>query len=908
MLRRDEAPARDVRVVRRGIKQMNKKMRRAMIASASVLAVVCAAEAAAYDEQPAVRGENVKLQWNIPAQPLTDALIAWSEQSNYVVLIQDDLAAGVQSQPLVGFYTRFEALERLLSPSTLTYKIRNETTLVVTPRLQRASITVPAERRTAANTSVSQPADSFEYREVREQNRRSRGGEHSPEDRDQIVVTGTRIRGATPTAPVRVVTSEEIEQSGFGQIGDVVRSFPEVFAGGQNPGVIASTGSAGNQNVSNASTVNLRGVGTDSTLVLLNGRRLAGDTFFQAADISGIPLAAVERVEIVADGSSALYGSDAVAGVVNFILRNDFEGAEVTGRVSGATQGGAFEQTYSALGGVTRSGWRALANYEYAKQEGLTAGQRDITSEAVDGAHLLQPQERHSLFLSAGADLSEQLSLSVDALASKRNVDYLFQPFEFSSPLSISIDTPSFSVGTTLDWKVSDKWRVAVTGVVSGSHNDEWSRSPATTSNTRYENGLSNAEFLAEGAVSGLPSGDIRTAFGGGWRQESFDLSSATSPQSAISGDRDIKYVFGEALIPLVADSDDRPGLHSLVVSASGRFEDRSDFESAATPKVGLRYEPVAGLTLRATWGKSFKAPSFQQLLQSRTAVLFPASAFRVDGGGAAFFVTGGNPDLEPERSRSWTVGGDFSLDGRAPLTLSATYFNIDFTDRVVTPISPASTALINPIFDSFVDRDPTSQEQADLLAGVNRFVNLSGAPHNPDTVIAIVRNLQQNALSQRIEGVDVSYRQEFGALSAFANATWIDLHQQSVPAAPEVTLSGTIANVPDLRTRGGLTWETSGLAVTGIVNFVSSSTDTGVAPNADISSWTTIDANLSYDFDGDGGFLSGMRIALSATNLFDQDPPFALSPSFLQQGIFFDSTTASPLGRLVALTVRKRF
>ncbi|MCK5746462.1 MAG: hypothetical protein KAH44_09605, partial [Oricola sp.] len=72
MSRRNEAPVCGVKVVRRGIKQMNNKMRSAMIASASVLAVLCAAEAAAYDAQPAVRGENVKLQWNIPAQPLTD--------------------------------------------------------------------------------------------------------------------------------------------------------------------------------------------------------------------------------------------------------------------------------------------------------------------------------------------------------------------------------------------------------------------------------------------------------------------------------------------------------------------------------------------------------------------------------------------------------------------------------------------------------------------------------------------------------------------------------------------------------------------------------------------------------------------------------------------------------------------
>ena len=133
---------------------MNKKMKTLMAASVSVLAMSCAAKAANYDAQTVVRGESVKIEWNIPAQPLTDALIAWSEQSNYVILIQDDLAVGVQSRALIGSYTSFEALELLLSPSTLTYKIRNDTTLVVTPRLQAASLTVVGDSSPSRNASA----------------------------------------------------------------------------------------------------------------------------------------------------------------------------------------------------------------------------------------------------------------------------------------------------------------------------------------------------------------------------------------------------------------------------------------------------------------------------------------------------------------------------------------------------------------------------------------------------------------------------------------------------------------------------------------------------------------------------------------------------------------------------------
>ena len=105
---------------------MNKKTRNAIAASVSAIALICAAEAADSNAEFAAADNSVAIEWNIPAQPLTDALIAWSEQSNYVVLIEDDLTAGIRSPALTGSFTRFEALERLLAASGLTYKTRDE--------------------------------------------------------------------------------------------------------------------------------------------------------------------------------------------------------------------------------------------------------------------------------------------------------------------------------------------------------------------------------------------------------------------------------------------------------------------------------------------------------------------------------------------------------------------------------------------------------------------------------------------------------------------------------------------------------------------------------------------------------------------------------------------------------------
>src|SRR6185312_1480191 len=101
------------------------------------------------------------------------------------------------------------------------------------------------------------------------------------------------------------------------------------------------------------SGLNLRGLGPDATLTLLNGRRMSYDGLFQAVDISAIPADAVDRIEIMPDGASAIYGSDAVGGVANVILKRDFNGVTVGTRYGGATDGGLITHEYNVTAGTT---------------------------------------------------------------------------------------------------------------------------------------------------------------------------------------------------------------------------------------------------------------------------------------------------------------------------------------------------------------------------------------------------------------------------------------------------------------------------------------------------------------------------------------------------------------------------
>lgn len=139
---------------------------------------------------------------------------------------------------------------------------------------------------------------------------------------ERIEVTGSRIKRAAMlgASPVTTVTSEDIKVAGITRVEDLLNDLPAVFAGQTSGTANGATGTA---------TVDLRNLGSSRTLVLINGRRMPSGSPSAggiSADVNQIPAALVERVDVLTGGSSATYGSDAVAGVVNFILKDDFEG------------------------------------------------------------------------------------------------------------------------------------------------------------------------------------------------------------------------------------------------------------------------------------------------------------------------------------------------------------------------------------------------------------------------------------------------------------------------------------------------------------------------------------------------------------------------------------------------------
>ncbi|MDA1289668.1 MAG: TonB-dependent receptor [Proteobacteria bacterium] len=170
---------------------------------------------------------------------------------------------------------------------------------------------------------------------------------------EEVIVTGSFIRGSALDAPspVQVVDRTSIEAQGAALIWDVIKNL-EV-----NSGSFTNSGSGERSQVEGTAQINLRNLGENSTLTLINGKRVApyaaitnnGGEF---VDINAIPLVMTDRVEVLTDGGSALYGSDAVAGVVNVIMRTDFEGFELYGDLQGVEAAGdAFDTTLSGIWG-----------------------------------------------------------------------------------------------------------------------------------------------------------------------------------------------------------------------------------------------------------------------------------------------------------------------------------------------------------------------------------------------------------------------------------------------------------------------------------------------------------------------------------------------------------------------------
>lgn len=421
-----------------------------------------------------------------------------------------------------------------------------------------------------------------------------------------------------------------------------------------------------------------------------------------------------------------------------------------------------------------------------------------------------------------------------------------------------------------------------------------------------------------EGPLVQLPAGDLRLAIGTEFRRERYSYASTDyefTPTPVDGGSagfpisRGVAAVFAEVYLPVIGDANVKTWAHSLDVSLTVRAERYNDFGKTTNPKVGVRWSPLRGLAVRSSFGTSFRAPSFFDVRSGRgTAYYMPfplPDAGSATGMTNALVLFGANPSVGPEKARTFTVGLDLAPPALAGARVSVGYFNIRYDDRIASLGVDYLSFLGNRAVygDLIIDR-PAPGTVAAFYADQN-FHNPFGIAASDIRVILDGRS--RNLSSVSLEGIDFDLGYRFGGdrqrnIEVGASGSYILRYGQRITSsAPLANVVSTSGYPVALRARGRIVGSFDRLGAAAFVNYTDAYRNTGVTPAEKVSSWTTIDLQLSYDITRLAGVGKSARLAVNATNLFDRAPPYVNNPTpFSAAG--FDPENANPIGRLISI------
>ncbi len=845
-----------------------------------------------------------------------------------------------------------------------------------------------------------------------------------------IIVTGSRIQGVAPVGSnVIAVDAEQLSRQPTATLTEFLRKVPQVQGFGVDASQ-ATTQGTGGTNTTRGSAINLRGLGTGATLTLLDGQRLpSSGVSGNYIDPNAIPAISVERVEVVADGASAIYGSDAVAGVVNFITRKDYDGVLARGRY------GFADGYYVAQGGVViGKRWSTggfAVSYEHSESDNLNGGERDYVRSdlrAFGGADyrnsqctpgnivvsgipyaipaagvtpatastlvrntrnfcenlrfgdILPAESRDSFIFNAHQEIVSGLTLSGQVAFSNRsyiakalqqgstsnlvnltvprtNAYYVIPPgtnpasetveYDFTRELGLINQTGytndrRYSLG--LEWKITPGWQAnlaAFYGVDSSAQVTRRvdatalatalaSANPATAFNPY---GGTNSQAVLDsifvgifnpyainrtrgvsGNISGklfsLPGGAVRLALGAEYVRYTIDGGSAIGNVNTPAllfqkQERDQRSGYGELFVPIFGSSNATPGFERLELSIAGRIDDYSDVGSTTNPKIGVNWSPVGGLVLKGSYGTSFRAPSLQDLPLLRTgaglAVVTWLDPLSPTGSSVGLSLNAGNPALTPEKAATWSGTVELKPVALPGFALSATYFNINYSGVISFP-PRTNNSLLDPNYAFVVTRNPS-----DALINSYLAQGFTIAGIRPPTVAFLYNGQARNLGSITNDGFDftASYSRDtsIGRFGVDLNGTYLLSYKFAIsPVAAPVDQKGNINYPVDLRFRSSANWSKHGASAEVTLNYVNGYNNNLVTPIQRVSSWTTFDVHVGYEFQEDSRILRGLALSIDTTNIFDVKAPFVN----IQNG--FDPGQASALGRFVNFTLTKKF
>ncbi len=487
-------------------------------------------------------------------------------------------------------------------------------------------------------------------------------------------------------------------------------------------------------------------------------------------------------------------------------------------------------------------------------------------------------------------------------------------------------DIRSYAITPTIRIDLPGNWQGGVNATLAESrtvlHTTHYFNGVASPSRLTYRNRTSGVEANAEGSLFSLPGGDARIAVGAGLRRVSLhdNITRIFPDHVSVFRDfteaRDVQFAYGELSIPLFRPELNIPLVERLTVSGALRYERWRGIDTIVTPKLGLIYEPSPDVTIRGTWGRSFKAPTLDQISKPLQGYLIPSFYFSpqpqppLPANSGVLLLGGGSPHLRSERATTWSATIELKpriFDG---LHFAASYFHVNYRDRIVSPLTGLFSALANSLDSDLIIFDPTADQVRALVASFPEgLVNETGQPFDPANVGAVIDDSLRNAARQKIRGVDLSadYRVKMPAsqqLLLTGAASYLESNQQLTSSQPAVQMAGIIFNPPHWRWRAGGIWQNRAAEFSAFINYVGAARDNRYAPIERIGPFTTLDLNAAIHLAGRAAPPKGLELRLSALNILNEKPDVIRNQ--LPTGTPYDSTNQTPVGRFIGASIRE--
>lgn len=341
----------------------------------------------------AAQAAEARYSVNLPAGRLDTALFQAAQQTNLQMIFTDPEIARIKVSRIDGNFSAREVLDRLLANTRYTYRFTGPRSVRVLPiekggaKLRMSALTRALPQATAGQGQTAPQAAAAAPAAADPQD----GPSPDAQVQKDIVVVGTQIKGSkvTEALPVTRVDEEQIRATGAVSGDELFRSIPQMGDVSFNSSYLPNSSNSARGDVG---SVNLRNLGVGNTLVLLNGRRVVAHPTSRADDnlvptltynTNAIPVFGLDRLEVLRDGAAAIYGSDAVAGVVNTVLKTDFNGAQIEGQTGWAEGTNLSENTLNVLLGKNlgdRGNVTLFASYD--RRTALKAADQDYTASA----------------------------------------------------------------------------------------------------------------------------------------------------------------------------------------------------------------------------------------------------------------------------------------------------------------------------------------------------------------------------------------------------------------------------------------------------------------------------------------------------------------------------------------------